>query len=254
MFGQNPIRKQVLDDGSKLRVQELFYTIQGEGPFSGSPAVFLRLAGCNLACSFCDTDFESGYDNLVPTEEVVRRVFDLLKEFQPIQPLVVLTGGEPLRQNIVPLLDALMLPHSNRINLRVQIETAGTVFPEGLSRERYQYLGQHHLTIVCSPKTKKVNPRLAEECWDWKYIIDAQDPDYFGDGLPSVTTQSDDQAPYKVYRPEMLGSFSGETIWVQPCDEKDDVRNQKNLDRAKDISMKHGYRITLQTHKLLNVP
>ena len=59
MFGTNPSRKQVLDDGQELWVQEVFYTLQGEGPFSGQPALFIRLAGCNLRCFWCDTEFES---------------------------------------------------------------------------------------------------------------------------------------------------------------------------------------------------
>ena len=59
MFGKNPIRPPEKGDGSILFVQEIFPTLQGEGPLAGVPAVFLRLGGCNLACSFCDTEFES---------------------------------------------------------------------------------------------------------------------------------------------------------------------------------------------------
>ena len=57
MFGKNPIRKPENHDGNFLKIQEIFYTIQGEGIYSGYPAVFVRLGGCNLACKFCDTDF-----------------------------------------------------------------------------------------------------------------------------------------------------------------------------------------------------
>ena len=59
MFGGNVARKQVLDDGQQLWVQEVFYTLQGEGPWTGHPSIFVRLAGCNLKCFWCDTDFES---------------------------------------------------------------------------------------------------------------------------------------------------------------------------------------------------
>jgi len=59
MFGTNPLSKPIESDGLYLEVQDIFSTIQGEGPFAGKPAVFLRLAGCNLRCFFCDTDFES---------------------------------------------------------------------------------------------------------------------------------------------------------------------------------------------------
>ena len=59
MFGKNPKRPSIVSDGNSIFVQEIFPTIQGEGIFSGLPAIFIRLGGCNLACSFCDTEFEN---------------------------------------------------------------------------------------------------------------------------------------------------------------------------------------------------
>src|SRR5882672_9762748 len=53
MFGQNEVVKEDYDPQGKLWVREVFYTIQGEGPDAGTPAVFVRLAGCNLRCYFC---------------------------------------------------------------------------------------------------------------------------------------------------------------------------------------------------------
>ena len=52
MFGKNPIKGLVKGDGSVLAINEIFSTFQGEGPFIGYPAVFIRLSGCNLACEF----------------------------------------------------------------------------------------------------------------------------------------------------------------------------------------------------------
>ncbi|MFW8587831.1 hypothetical protein ACOJBM_31955 [Rhizobium beringeri] len=50
MKGKNKLRRQELTDGRELWIQEVFYTLQGEGPFSGQPSVFVRTCGCNLKC------------------------------------------------------------------------------------------------------------------------------------------------------------------------------------------------------------
>src|SRR5271156_2670792 len=105
MRGANPIRKPLHDDGLQLEVKNIFPTLQGEGPFTGVPAVFVRLGGCNLACSFCDTDFEGFRD--MPVADIVENVSSASCERgKRVRQLVVITGGEPLRQNIVPLCEA----------------------------------------------------------------------------------------------------------------------------------------------------
>lgn len=84
-----------------LRVNSIFYTIQGEGRFAGKPAVFIRLSGCNLSCSFCDTEFQFGEprsDQWI-TSEVKRKGGNCR--------FVVLTGGEPSMQAIESLVKAL---------------------------------------------------------------------------------------------------------------------------------------------------
>lgn len=58
-----------------LQLSEIFYTLQGEGTYTGTPAVFVRLAGCNLSCNFCDTDYSLKF--LASPAEVVRRVREL---------------------------------------------------------------------------------------------------------------------------------------------------------------------------------
>ena len=70
-----------------MRINEIFYSLQGEGRFTGVPAVFVRLAGCNLRCPFCDTDFTSVTET--SAADIVREV----KRYPARH--VVLTGGEP---------------------------------------------------------------------------------------------------------------------------------------------------------------
>lgn len=73
----------------KIKVNEIFYSLQGEGFNVGTPAVFVRLSGCNLRCAFCDTKHEEG--EFLSEEEIVERIVALRGESR----LVVLTGGEP---------------------------------------------------------------------------------------------------------------------------------------------------------------
>lgn len=95
--------------GNSLKVVEIFDSIQGEGVDTGKLVTFVRLSGCNLSCSFCDTDHKKG------------TAMDIKDIYDKCLPSVVITGGEPLRQNILPL--ARMLWQKSRI----AIETNGTI-------------------------------------------------------------------------------------------------------------------------------
>lgn len=122
-------------------IKEIFYSIQGEGFYSGRPAVFCRFAGCNLwsgkendrelaVCKFCDTDFvgcdgpEGG--EFSGTEQLIERICNLWpeKNLKTVRPFVVCTGGEPLLQLDTELIEAL---HSK--GWEVAVETNGTLLP-----------------------------------------------------------------------------------------------------------------------------
>lgn len=86
-----------------LTVNEIFYSIQGESTYAGKPCVFVRLTGCDLRCSWCDTAYAFHDGQSRSVEDVVREV-----EAFGCQ-LVEITGGEPLLQNdVFPLMDALL--------------------------------------------------------------------------------------------------------------------------------------------------
>ena len=96
-----------------MRVNEIFCSLQGEGYHSGTPAVFVRLSGCNLRCPFCDTRHEHGTE--MSEEEVVEAVSRHAARH------VVVTGGEPALQLAPSLVDALHV-----IGRYVAVETNGT--------------------------------------------------------------------------------------------------------------------------------
>lgn len=105
-----------------LRTIEVFASLQGEGLRQGEPSIFVRLAGCNLRCSFCDTKYawRSGREEAV--DDLLLKIARLWRALPA--GWVVLTGGEPLAQDVAPLVRGV-----RRLGLRVQVETNGTFEP-----------------------------------------------------------------------------------------------------------------------------
>lgn len=259
MFGKNQQAKADHGDGKSLLVNSIFDTIQGEGPRAGCAAIFIRLTGCNLRCHFCDTEFEKG--EVMPLNEIVRQVNFLRDVHAPGSRLVVLTGGEPLRQQVIPLLVSL-----SREGYHVQIETAGTLWPEPAIIEEHaiprepvplgQLIDAGLVDLVCSPKTPRIHPEIITHCGHYKYICDAADGVLSATGLPVLSTQT----PGEVAPPWRPAQGSRATIWLQPCakyhpDESEDVYATKNnMLLAATMAQKHGYRLSLQLHKILGLP
>lgn len=242
MFGNNPIRPAV-HDPMQLAVEDIFYTIQGEGPHSGKAALFIRMAGCNLACWFCDTNFETKADSLESTKHILESIFSRFTQQQ--RRFVVLTGGEPLRQDITELVLALLHTGTEL----VQLETAGTLWDHpGLELPFEAGL----LDIVCSPKTPRVHPWIAQNCRHWKYIISVGSvcP---SDGLPlRGTALATMDKEMRLHRPTQ-DADDPHTIWVSPCDEYHEDKNLANVNLCRDLVMQYGYRLSLQVHKLIGV-
>ena len=243
MFGRNKILKQDLRDDGKLWVEEIFPTIQGEGPLAGRPAIFVRLCGCNLKCFFCDTSFESFQDFYTP-KQILEKVQSFIQLDVISTDLVVLTGGEPLRQNIAPLCKMLV-----EDGFRVQIETSGTLWVDGLeSLVQLSLAGSEPgVSIICSPKTGKVHPKIEEYCIAWKYIVSENSCSSY-DGLPVMSTQIPDRKN-KLYRPKDLSN-----IYIQPCDDHDETANKINNLYALRIAMRFGYKLSVQIHKYVGAP
>lgn len=97
------------------RINEIFYSLQGEGFHTGTPAVFVRFSGCNLRCAFCDTQHQAG--KMMSLQEIVNEV-----NKHPIAPLLILTGGEPS----LFIDEAFVAELKQKTGKRIAIETNGT--------------------------------------------------------------------------------------------------------------------------------
>lgn len=127
-------------------ISEIFYSIIGEGEFTGQAAFFIRLAGCNLDCHFCDTDYKEKFQ-MTPEE--------LLKEAlkYPFSK-VVITGGEPTIHNLKPLTNIF------RRKFKIHLETNGTNRPDSLDFD----------WVAVSPKNKGIDESLIRYASEVKFL------------------------------------------------------------------------------------
>lgn len=199
-------------------------TIQGEGPHSGRPCVFLRLSGCNAwdgrpetraasACPYCDTDFRGG--ELISAATILERL--RLRGGAGAQWGLVISGGEPLLQLDEALLQRLT-PHFPWID----IESNGTcpAPPRAAS-----------VCVICSPKAL-ANAPIVLQPDAWKILIPAQES----------------------FLPQALAS--GLPVYVQPlCPDQgpSGPHYQQALRRCLDLVYEHGCTLSLQTHKYIGV-
>ena len=129
-----------------LKVNEIFSSVQGEGPHAGEASIFIRLTGCNLKCTWCDSKYSWEEGKEISVSEIIERV----KLFPTMN--IVITGGEPLLWNLDMLVDELI-----KEDFDVYIETNGTLEPRrGIT---------NLVDFIVSPKLKSSGnkrPKLAK--------------------------------------------------------------------------------------------
>jgi len=114
-----------MDTLALLKINEIFYSLQGESKHSGKPTTFIRLSGCPFRCSYCDTEyaFREGVKKTIP--EIIQEISKYKTK------LITVTGGEPLSQkNVYYLFDTLV-----ENNYKVSIETSGLVDVKDIPNE-----------------------------------------------------------------------------------------------------------------------
>jgi organic radical activating enzyme len=139
------------------RINEIFFSLQGEGYHTGTPAVFVRFSGCNLRCAFCDTQHQQG--TMMSMQEIVDEV-----NRYPMAPLIVLTGGEPSLFIDEAFVDEL----KQKTHKTITIETNGTrPLPFNLD------------WVTLSPKTAfeggDLEPCILQRCDELKVVYLGQD-------------------------------------------------------------------------------
>lgn len=224
MFGNNPKRAAIVGSGDTLDIQKIFKTIQGEGPFAGRPSIFVRLGGCNLACNFCDTEFEdfSSYTLQTIIDEINKLSLNK-KKLRSVE-LIVITGGEPLRQPIEELCSRLI-----NQGFTVQIETNGTIYRDLPSE----------VHIVCSPKPgvqgyKTIREDLLKKISAFKFLV-AKNLKFYN-SIGDVG-----QTKYNI------------PVYIQAIDQNDEKLNQENIELAIEQSLETGSYLSVQIHKYLQI-
>ncbi len=291
MFGMNEIvgQKYFRDaEPETLLVTSRFYTLQGEGPYRGVPAYFIRLSKCNLACSFCDTYFDSGdvvefNDLFVAIERDIQEFYHNRDMTVPRWALpgpdrrivLVMTGGEPtLQKNLNPFLE-----RANYLFKWTQIESNGTLGCELPEKT----------TMVVSPKClEKGNvavryltpkPAMLERANCLKFVLCAPELDQFSP-YSSVPDWAHEWAaktgkpvfvsPMNIYKQEPAKAkelrAQKDDISIQERSTVDEVisfwepdlldleKNQRNHEYTAEYAMKHGFILNLQIHLFASLP
>lgn len=200
-----------------LPVFEMFYSIQGEGEYVGMPAYFIRLAGCNVGCEFCDEKkaWNKNNSTLMDTEEIVRKI--LLSKAKN----VVITGGEPTLYDLNELTIEL-----NKNGIKTFLETSGVNEIKG---------NFDHITL--SPKQNHL-PLCNEDCFAFKIdslkvVISSKRDFLFAETMKNHIHQKE-----KV------------SLFLQPeWDKKDEII----LEIIEYIKQNPEWNLSLQTHKYINV-
>lgn len=262
MFGQNKVvtPKRFLEEPEDtLVVTSVFPTLQGEGPYAGRCAVFVRLSYCNLVCSWCDTYFDDG-ERLTFAD--LESLIDIAaQKFQFREPIIVFTGGEPLMQhNLLPFTEQYTIRRS------IQIETNGNFY---LPLPR-------RVKIVISPKINertgqyiKLNEDTLNAALCLKFVVSERMNGYRD--IPSWALEWRENSiereiylsPMNVYarpptmptsRADMQERSTRERIsfWEEGLLNREE--NRRNHEYAAQLAMKYGCVLTLQQHLYANLP
>lgn len=205
-----------------MKINEIFYSLQGEGAFVGNAAIFIRFSGCNLNCDFCDTNHKFG------KEMNVSEIWEEIKNFPAA--LVVLTGGEPALQKITDLVD--FLRSKNKI---IAIETNGTrPIPKNVNwitlSPKFPYIPKKEIAKLHIKKANELKIVIPSECED----------------IAKIEKFMEENGNFK--------NIQSNLFYLQPCDTGDTYKNEKITNAVLDYIKKNPtWKLSLQTQKILKM-
>lgn len=244
-----------------LSVYSHFYTIQGEGPYGGEPAIFIRLAGCNIGlkqdCPWCDTAFELEGGTAYTPFDVSAALRDYRDRGQRSN-LIVVTGGEPLLQWDTM---RIVIQHVEEVfpGYEWQFETNGLL----LRQEMVEWAKEHNVVFVVSPKVPhshkeyrplpmffiQTNPSYADHLC-LKYVVE-DNPDSPYHNLP-VDAFTAGLAGFAVYISGMTvyhrAPLPGEVANVWDATLCDQHATALNYNHAARLALATGFTLSFQTH------
>jgi 7-carboxy-7-deazaguanine synthase len=217
-----------------LPVNEIFTSIQGEATYTGTPATFIRLQGCGVGCAWCDTKhtWPSLAKDKIPIKDMLVKECDssewaelsedeiLFEVFSREAAHIVITGGEPCDHDLHRLTEML-----SRAGFIVQVETSGT-----------KPISVHHKTFVTlSPK------------WDMAGGLEVLKENFeIADEIKMPVGKESDVT--KLIEQVGAASLRSSSVWLQPLSQ-----SKKATEVCVESATKHGFRISLQTHKYIGV-
>lgn len=200
------------DDGLALPIMEDFYTLQGEGAYTGRASYFIRIGGCDVGCHWCDV--KESWD---ASKHPLTDIDTLVDKIPEVVDLVVLTGGEPSMYNLIPLTNKL-----KERNIRVHMETSGS----------YDIKGD--IDWICLSPKKRQNPitQVIKKANELKCIIFNHHDFEFAEQYANQVNPN-----CKLY--------------LQPEWSKEKIMTPEIIEY---ILKNPKWRISIQTHKYLNIP
>ena len=214
----------------QLLVNEIFGpTVQGEGPSSGQQAAFVRLGGCNLTCTWCDTPYTwdaSRYD--LHAENTKHTIEQIVMQL-PDVPLIVISGGEPLLQAT-----ALEMLCTTLIDLdyKIEIETNGTQLPMTQNKD-IRYNVSPKLAHAGDPLEKRITASLSEYVADptaiFKFVV------------------TDERDLNEVQHIATAHGIESDRVWIMPEGVDREVL-ERRLIEISEASIERGYNVTGRLH------